>query len=408
VEEVDFNPEETALAAQLARELSPALPAIARRWAAEVSLQGIAPVQSRQEFAASALDPLKRVIAAIAAGNVAAALELCAALARGFAEQHARDHDGARESLGDLFAAAAIPRSIIQTEIARRSAADRERRLTALLCFTRLWTRMAQRFAAAYSSAVEANLRRLNADAIDSARQKSALAASVAHEIRTPLNVILGYADLMAERLGELNDGMGSRYGGLIKRAGNRLLRAISAVLELSKADAGAYQLKPEPLNLGALVRREAEQLAVLARRKNIDLRCVIEEPDAAVRFDEHCLSGALINLIQNAIKFTENGGVTVRVYRDRARTLRLDVSDTGAGIDSAYLPRLFEPFTRENSPAGRGAEGAGLGLALVRRYVELNGARIAVRSEKNLGSCFTIVFAGTECACEANPSTSD
>jgi len=190
-EEADFNLEETALAAQLARELSPALPAIARRWAAEISPQGIAPVQSRQEFAASALKPLKRIIDAIAAENVAAALELCAALARGFAEQRVRNHNGARGSLSDLLAAAAIPRTIIQAEIARR-AADRERRSNALLCFTRLWARLAERFAAAYSSAIEADLRRLNADAIESAREKSALAASVAHEIRTPLNLILG------------------------------------------------------------------------------------------------------------------------------------------------------------------------------------------------------------------------
>jgi signal transduction histidine kinase len=412
VAKAEFSPGETALIAELARDLAPALPAIARRWAPEAVLASESTAQSRQRFAASALERLQGFLDALACGNIQGALDLCAALARELAEQPVDDHDCAHdcpcESLGGLFDAAAIPRSIVETEIARRTAANRERQLEWLLCFARLWARMTERFAAAYSSAREANPRRARANAIESARAKSTLAASIAHEIRTPLNVILGYADLMAERLGELDDRIGVRHGRSIKRAGNRLLCTISTILKLSRADAGACELRPVPLRLGAVVRREADQLAVLARRKNIHFRCIVEAPDATVNFDEHCLSGALVNLIQNAIKFTDKGGVTVRVYRGGGRELRVDVRDTGAGIDPAYLPRLFEPFTRENSPASRGAEGGGLGLALARRYVELNGARIAVRSEKNAGSCFTIVFAGTESACATDACTPD
>ena len=399
METANLNSEEIALLAELARELAPDLPRIAREWAARSS-DDSSRLTSLSDGAALA----QRLFAAIVAGNVEAAMEICVAQARAIAERRASDRDRASESLDDLFAGLAVARSTLEAEIIRRTAANSERRLKALLGFTRLWTRMAERFAATYVSALEANKRRPHTSTTEPADWRATLAARLAHEIRTPLNVILGYADLMAERLHELDDPTGASHGASIKRAGKRLLRMISAVLELSKANGGVYDLKPMPLNLGAFARREVEQLAVLARRKNIQLSCIVEEPAAVVRFDERCLSGALVNLIQNAIKFTVEGGVTVRVFRDGTGELRLEIRDTGAGIDPAYLPRLFEPFTRENSAATRAVEGSGLGLALARRYVELNGARILVRSEKNVGSRFIIVFAGTE----ARPRASD
>jgi len=229
--------------------------------------------------------------------------------------------------------------------------------------------------------------------ALEASRLKSAFVANMTHEIRTPLNVILGYADLMAERLAELRDESGLEYGEPIHRAGQRLLDTIGAVLDLSRIESGAFELKPTTIALADMVERHVQDLSVLARKKGIELACQIDEADAQVIFDEHCLSNTIINLLQNAIKFTDRGGVTVRVFRDRAGVLSLEVRDTGRGIDAAYLAHLFEPFSQEDHDSLPAHEGAGLGLALVKRYVEFNRARIAVESVRNSGTTFTVRF---------------
>jgi two-component system, sensor histidine kinase len=131
----------------------------------------------------------------------------------------------------------------------------------------------------------------------------------------------------------------------------------------------------------------------VLAAAKGIALFSNIDDPDTIILFDEHCLVGALTNLIQNAIKFTAQGAITIRLSRGRSANLELEISDTGIGIDTTYLPRLFEPFSREESSYNRPFEGWGLGLALARKYLELNGASLSVASQKNVGSTFTIGF---------------
>jgi signal transduction histidine kinase len=197
----------------------------------------------------------------------------------------------------------------------------------------------------------------------------------------------------MAERLAEIRDESGLEYGEPIQRAGQRLLDTIGAVLDLSRIESGAFELKPATITLAHLVERHVQDLNVLARKKGIGLVCQIDEPDAQVIFDEHCLSNTIINLLQNAIKFTDRGAVSVRVFRDRASVLSLEVRDTGRGIDQAYLPHLFEPFSQEGVDAAPSQEGAGLGLALVKRYVEFNRARIMVESTRNAGTAFTVSF---------------
>jgi signal transduction histidine kinase len=129
----------------------------------------------------------------------------------------------------------------------------------------------------------------------------------------------------------------------------------------------------------------------VLAAEKGLELRLEIAEPDAIVRFDEYCLQSALTNLLHNAIKFTDSGEIVLGLDRDGTGTLKLEVRDTGIGIDDAYLPRLFEPFSQEQVGHSRRFEGAGLGLAFARKCVELGGGRIFAASRKGEGSTFTI-----------------
>ncbi len=229
--------------------------------------------------------------------------------------------------------------------------------------------------------------------ALEASRLKSAFVANVTHEIHTPLNIILGYADLMAERLAELGDERVNDYAEPVRRAGKRLLDTVASILEISRIEAGAYRVDPKPIVLAEFIGRLLEEFRLLAARKGLALSAEIDEPQATVRFDEGCLSNALTNLLQNAIKFTEHGEVVVRLGRDARGALCLEVRDTGVGIDAAYLPHIFDAFSQENPGLTRRFEGVGLGLSLVRKYLELNGAELKVTSEKGKGSTFTIRF---------------
>jgi len=237
------------------------------------------------------------------------------------------------------------------------------------------------------------DLRAARDQALESSRLKSSFLANVSHEIRTPLNVMLGYASLLAElahRAGntdqlEMVEGM--------RRAGERLQATIDSILDISKIESGVLQLRPEPIELATLVQRQIGDFQSLASAKGLTLACKIDEPNAVVSFDPYCLGNALMNLIANAVKFTPSGEVRIELSRGLDGKVRLRVCDTGVGIAPEFLPRLGEPFAQEESGFTRRFEGTGLGLALTKRYVELNGARLSVESEKGKGSVFTIHF---------------
>jgi signal transduction histidine kinase len=232
--------------------------------------------------------------------------------------------------------------------------------------------------------------------ALESTRLKSAFLANTSHEIRTPLNVILGYTDLVSEHLANIGDHTQDAYLEALGRAGRRLLKTIQQILDYSRMEAGALALNPSAIALAPFIEDQANDLKVLAVEKGLELRLEIAESDATVRFDEYCLQSALTNLLHNAIKFTDSGEIVLGLDRDDTGTLKLEVRDTGIGIDDAYLPRLFEPFSQEQTGHSRRFEGAGLGLAFARKCVELGGARIFAASRKGEGSTFTIEFPRT------------
>lgn len=230
-------------------------------------------------------------------------------------------------------------------------------------------------------------------EALESSRLKSAFLASMSHEIRTPINVILGYKDLIADHLEALDDASQQGHLDAINRGGQRLLHTIQQILDFSRIEARAFEVNPGPVDVARMLQRQVADLQILAAQKRLRLTCDIREPSSVVQFDEYCLSNAVTNLLQNAIKFTEHGEVTARLSRDDGGCLQLDVTDTGVGIAPEFLDRIFEAFSQEESGYGRRFEGAGLGLALVRKYIELNGARLVVASTKGVGSTFTISF---------------
>ncbi|MDI1478863.1 hybrid sensor histidine kinase/response regulator [Polyangium sp. y55x31] len=229
-------------------------------------------------------------------------------------------------------------------------------------------------------------------EAADAAnRAKSSFLASMSHELRTPLNGILGYAELLARspRLPwkEVLAGL-----GVVQRSGEHLLALIDDVLDLARIEAGKMDLAPAEVHLPALLRSVADLCQVRATQKGIDFHYVpAEDAPSWVRLDEKRFTQVLLNLLGNAVKFTREGSVTLRVEA-RGDAFVFRVEDTGPGIAPADLARIFDPFEQAGDRGAR-AEGAGLGLAISRRIVEQMGGRLDVTSVPGEGSTFTVTL---------------
>ncbi|MBI2964253.1 MAG: PAS domain S-box protein [Deltaproteobacteria bacterium] len=240
----------------------------------------------------------------------------------------------------------------------------------------------------------EERLRRALEKAEEADRLKSEFLANISHEVRTPLNVITGFASLIDEHLQEIGDHSHDELLEGLRGSSKRLLDTIHGLLDLASIETGAFSPTPKRIELSSFLQEQIDRLAPAARGKGLSLDLEVEESGAEVTFDPYCLTRVLENLLDNAIKFTERGGVTVRIHRDEGGALCLSVRDTGVGIDPSYARHLFERFSQEESGHTRHFEGAGIGLALVKRYVEMNQAEISFQSEKGRGSTFRIRFA--------------
>ncbi|MFZ1830725.1 MAG: transporter substrate-binding domain-containing protein, partial [Candidatus Competibacteraceae bacterium] len=239
--------------------------------------------------------------------------------------------------------------------------------------------------------ASEAELRR-SRDAAESAnRAKSMFLASMSHELRTPLNAVLGFSEMLARDRNATEDQ--KQKLGIINRSGGHLLAMINDILDLSKIEAGKTELASEPFELPRLLEDVGAMIHVRAESRGISLTVDIA-PDTArfVEADAGKLRQILINLLGNSVKFTREGGVTLRA-RTRAeegRTwLDLEVADTGSGIPPESLETIFQPFVQAHAAAD--SKGTGLGLAITRSFVQMMGGRIAVESEPGQGSVFRV-----------------
>jgi signal transduction histidine kinase/DNA-binding NarL/FixJ family response regulator/HAMP domain-containing protein len=217
---------------------------------------------------------------------------------------------------------------------------------------------------------------------------KSVFLANMSHELRTPLNAILGFSQLMV-RDSAMSPAQ-REYVDIISRSGEYLLQLINDVLEMSKIEAGRVTLNIESFDLYHMLTSLEGMLKVRAASRGLYL---LFERSARVpqyvRTDESKLRQVLINLISNGIKFTRQGGVTVRIDYSADVRLLVEVEDTGVGIEEAELSRVFDIFTQAKS-GQESQEGTGLGLPISRRFVHLMGGEISVQSEVNRGSIFT------------------
>ena len=233
-----------------------------------------------------------------------------------------------------------------------------------------------------------------NRRAQESSRLKSQFLANMSHELRTPLNAVIGFSDLLS--MGAIPP-ESPRYATALQHIGNsgrHLLQMINDVLDLSKVEAGKLVLRPQPLDLLALVDEVLGTVAVLAEQRGLRLVSAIAPDLRELHLDAARLRQVLLNYVSNAIKFTETGGrIEVRAMGEGPHRWRLEVQDSGIGIQPADLPRLFVEFQQLDDGLSRRHQGTGLGLSLTRRLVEAQGGRVGVYSEPGAGSCFYAVL---------------
>ncbi len=232
---------------------------------------------------------------------------------------------------------------------------------------------------------------RLARDAAETANKaKSAFLANMSHELRTPLNAILGLSQLMRQDSSMSKSQLDSLE--IINRSGEHLLKLINDVLEIAKIEAGKLQLTSAAIDLHAMARDLADMMRLRAQQKGLQL--TLDQSSAFPRYvkgDEAHLRQILVNLLGNAVKFTTEGVITLRlgVNHDKQQYLVIEVEDTGPGISEADQQLLFKPFVQ--LPAGTTQGGTGLGLSIVRQFVELMKGRLSVESTLGKGSLFRV-----------------
>jgi len=251
----------------------------------------------------------------------------------------------------------------------------------------------------ATQSALAINNARLFREIEDKSRQleaasqhKSEFLANMSHELRTPLNAIIGFSEVLSEKMfGELNEKQ-EEYSKDIHASGEHLLSLINDILDLSKIEAGRMELELTEFHLPTAIENALMLVRERAGRRSITLHTTFDNRLGAIQADERKVRQVVLNLLSNAIKFTPEGGRIDVGAVPRDGFVEISVSDTGIGIAPEDQEKVFEEF-RQVGTAAKKVEGTGLGLTLCRKFVELHGGWIWVKSQEGVGSTFTFTI---------------
>ena len=241
----------------------------------------------------------------------------------------------------------------------------------------------------------EAQLVAAHQDAEAANRAKSDFLANMSHELRTPLNAVIGFAEMMSLQIfGPLGNSRYEEYANDIGSSGRHLLSLIDEVLDFSKIEAGAQDLDLHPLDLGQLAVEMGRMLAQQAEQAGLQIETHLATDPVMVPADDRAMRQILLNLISNAIKFTDAGGrLDIHVNRHAGGAGYISVADTGVGIPMEEQQRILKPFEQVEESGTRSRPGWGLGLSIVTVLVRLHNATMGISSVPGKGTCITIDF---------------
>ena len=217
---------------------------------------------------------------------------------------------------------------------------------------------------------------------------KDQLLSNTSHELRTPITAILGFTSVLKDEAPQNLQ----EFLDIIEENGHRLMRTVTSMVDFARLQAGVIELNREPVEVSREVEQVISRLAHLARKKQLYFDLIQPEDLVHAWLDKKCLERIVENLLTNAIKFTEEGGVSVRISMDDD-SVYVRVQDTGIGMDSGFMPELFKAFKQESSGLTRSHEGSGLGLAITARLVELMDGEIDVQTHKGEGTVVSVSF---------------
>jgi signal transduction histidine kinase len=226
----------------------------------------------------------------------------------------------------------------------------------------------------------------------ESNRLKSAFLAQMSHEIRTPLNVILPSIPILVDAIGA-KDKDNLMILNSVDSAGKRLQRTIDMILDMSAVQSGNYKPDLEQIDLAEDLHRLTNEFKLLADDKGLKLEFSNNSTNTVITIDKYTVEQIFQNLLANAIKYTNKGFVKIVIADVSDGNLQVLVKDSGIGMNQEFMKNIFSPFSQEDVGQRREYEGNGLGLALVKKYSELNNATLRVKSKKGVGSIFSVTF---------------
>jgi signal transduction histidine kinase len=249
------------------------------------------------------------------------------------------------------------------------------------------------------STKSEQKLIRAQQESHEANQHKSLFLANMSHELRTPLNAIIGYSEMLQEEAADLGEPSFVSDLNNIHSSGHHLLSLINDILDVSKIEAGKMEVYPEDFNLALLVEEVSNTIEPLLAKNKNSLKFNISEFDEDMYTDLTKLRQILFNLLSNASKFTAQGNIYLSVSRVTMQNkpwIKIDVKDTGIGMNAKQIDKLFSPFTQADASTTRNFGGTGLGLTICKHFSELMGGTISVESESGVGSTFSICIPTT------------
>ncbi len=224
----------------------------------------------------------------------------------------------------------------------------------------------------------------------ESSRLKSGFLSAMSHEIRTPLNTIIGYNGVIRELFEESGNPEHKGFFEAVENGSLRLLNTITQILDTSRIEANEFNVELISMSMNSSVESAFRQVKILGDKKNLEMKLYMPAKDIKVIADDYCLNGVLMNILGNAIKYTERGKIEVKLVSDEEFAV-CTVKDEGIGMSEKYQKHLYQPFSQEEIGISRRFEGTGLGLALTKSYIDSMNGKISVESKKDVGTTVTI-----------------